>query len=416
MLKVGFIGLGTISHENVLGYLNSPDAEIVAVCRREEAAARQWLATYNLRQARYYQRVEEMLEKEDLDIVEILTPHYLHCSQTVLCAQAGVKGISLQKPMALNLRECDRIIEICKEHHVKLKIYENFVFYPVYLKARELIAQGLIGELQSIRINTMSGIREGAPWPWCWTPGSWSLDLSRSGVGPLVGDDGSHKFSLARWFMGRDFEKVGAWIDATTPLDAPALIRAKLKNAPNECPKYAQIDFSFSTKMALPCDFWLDDFIEIVGERGIMWLNQCSAAGDREFFRGNQMSDSPVFPPIAVFINGRVETYLTDISPSERNWSTSFVGSTRHFIKVMKEGGEPIYTGEEGREIHRYVIAAFISAQEGRDVHLDEITTVAEQEGKFRIRTNFCNLDHEFYRSGKGKGAQEKKTCDLIEI
>jgi predicted dehydrogenase len=392
MLKVGFVGLGLISNENVLGYLNSEDAEIVAVCRRDEGAAREWLKRWNLPQARYYPDLEDMLEKEQLDIVEILTPHYLHGPQAVKCAQARVKGISLQKPMATSLRECDQIIDACRKNNVVLKVYENFVFYPVYLKAKELIDQGLIGELLSIRVNTMSGLREGSPWPWCWTPASWSMDLQRSGVGPLVGDDGYHKFSLARWFMGRDLEKVSAWIDPETPLDAPAMIRAKFRRLTGDSPKYAQIDFSFSSGMALPCEFWLDDFVEIVGVRGIMWINLCSAAGDREMFEGCEMSTSPVFPPIAVFVDGRVTTYLEDITPQERNWSTSFVGSTKHFIKVMRDGGTPIYTGEEGKEITRYAMAAYVSAQENRDVYLDEITAEAEVQRRFQIKTNFCNV------------------------
>ncbi len=392
MLKVGFIGLGAISHENVLGYLDSEEAEIVAVCDRDEATARQWLQKWKLPQAKFYRRHEEMLAQEELDMVEILTPHHLHCPQVIDCAEAKVAGISLQKPMGLDLRECDRMIAACHQNEVKLRIYENFVFYPVYLKAKELIAQGVIGELMSIRVNTMAGLKAGAPWPWCWAPDSWRVDLVRAGTGPFVGDDGYHKFSLAHWFMDRDFEKVSAWIDADTPLDAPALIRAKFKRLRGDSPKYAQIDFSFSPRMALPCDFWLDDFVEIVGEKGIMWINQCSAAGNRALFKGCDMSKSPVFPPIAVFLDGQVTTYLADISPEERNWSTSFIGCTKHFIKVMKEGGVPIFTGEEGKEIKRYSIAAFISAQEQRDVYLEEITTEAEVEKKFEIKTNFCNL------------------------
>jgi len=392
VLRIGFVGLGAISHENVLGYLDSPDTEIVGVSCLSEADAQEWLTKHNLPHVRYFRDYREMLDSMDFDIVEILTPHDLHHEQALACARAKVKGISLQKPMAINLRQCDEIIAECRRNNVKLKVYDNFVFYPVYLKAKELIREGVIGDLISIRVNTMAGIKEGAPWPWCFRPDSWRLDLNRSGVGPLVGDDGFHKFSLARWFMDRDFEKVGAWIDPDTPLDAPAYIRAKFKRLPDDPPKYAQIDFSFSPRMALPCEFWLDDFIEIVGERGIMWINQCSAAGNRELFRGNEMSKSPVFPPIAVFLNGQITTYLEDISPSERNWSTSFVGSTRHFIKVMKEGGSPIYTGEEGREITRYAIAALLSAQENRDVYLDEITTEAQENKTFKIRTNFCNL------------------------
>ena len=71
----------------------------------------------------------------------------------------------------------------------------------------------------------------------------------------------------------------------------------------------------------------------------------------------------------------------------------SFVGSTKHFIRVMKEGGQPIYTGAEGKEITRCALAAHVSAQENRDVYLDEITTEAEGQGRFVISTNFCNLD-----------------------
>jgi hypothetical protein len=144
--------------------------------------------------------------------------------------------------------------------------------------------------------------------------------------------------------------------------------------------------------MSLPCGFWLDDFVEIVGERGIMWINQCSAAGDRPLFRGIQMSQSPVFPPIAVFVDGKVTTYLHDISPAARSWSTSFIASTKHLLHVLQYGGEPIYTGEEGKEITRYAMAAYVSAQENRDVELNEITAESERAGTFKIRSNFCNF------------------------
>jgi predicted dehydrogenase len=392
VLRVGFIGLGQISHENVLGYLDSPHAEVVAVCSRSESTADAWLARYELANARSYRDVTAMLEKEVLDLVEILTPHHLHYEQVMRCAQARVRGISLQKPMANRLAQCQEMIDACRDNGVVLKVYENFVFYPVFVKAKELIDNGLLGELISIRVNTMTGLRQGAPWPWPFEPDTWRTDLRRSGTGPLVGDDGFHKFSLARWFMRRDLERIGAWIDAETPLDAPAFVRGRFHRLAGEPAKYCQIDFSFSPRLDIPFDFWLEDFVEIVGERGIMWINQCSAAGDRALFRGNRMSDSPVFPPIAVYRDGHVTTYLDDISPSERNWSTSFIASTHHFIDVLRNGGEPIYTGEDGMEITRYAMAAIVSAQLGRDVNLDEITVETEASGRFEVTTNFLNL------------------------
>ena len=422
MIRVGFIGLGQISNENVLGYLNSPDAKIVAVCSLNKAAAEEWLKRWKLPGVKWYKSYQSMLKCENLDLVEVLTPHHLHCEQAIACAEARVKGISLQKPMAITLTECERIIQACRQNGVILKVYENFIFYPVYIKAKELIQQGLIGDLVSIRINTMVGLRDGAPLPWCFNPDAWRADLRASGIGPLVGDDGFHKFSLARWFMERDIEKVSAWIDSETPLDAPAFVRAKFRRQPGDAPKYAQIDFSFSPRMALPCDFWLDEFIEVIGERGIMWLNQCSAAGDREMFQGNQMSNSPVFPPIAVFVDGKVKTYLSDIPPHERNWSSSFLGSTKHFVQVLKEGGSPIYTGEDGMEVTRYAIAAHVSAETNRDVYLDEITAEAEQDKRFEIKTNFCNLKPQRDRDGDGladlrvvQNARTRHSVNLIQ-
>src|SRR5690242_10010183 len=73
MLKVGFVGLGTISHEHVLGYLDNPDAEIVAVCCPDEDAARLWLQKWKLSRAVHYTSLEGMLASERLDLVEILT-------------------------------------------------------------------------------------------------------------------------------------------------------------------------------------------------------------------------------------------------------------------------------------------------------------------------------------------------------
>ena len=127
------------------------------------------------------------------------------------------------------------------------------------------------------------------------------------------------------------------------------------------------------------------------------------------------MSKSAVFPPIAVFVDGKVTTFLQDMPLRDRNWSSSFIGSTKHFIQVLKNGGSPIYSGEDGMEITRYAMAAHISAQENRDVHLDEITMEAEQKGLFQIKTNFCNLGFESRVKVDGHVPSRKRVSVLAE-
>jgi len=111
MLRVGLIGCGVISNLNVLGYLHSQDTEIVAVSDIEINCAANKLERWGLRTTKIYKDYKEMVDREDLDIVEILTPHHLHYPMTEYCAKAGIPGISVQKPLAHTITDCNKIIK-----------------------------------------------------------------------------------------------------------------------------------------------------------------------------------------------------------------------------------------------------------------------------------------------------------------
>lgn len=390
MLKVGIAGLGFISHENILGYLGANNARIASVCDPNRQRAEEWIAKWGFEGVRWHPSLEAMLNADSLDLVEVLTPHHLHCEHVIQCARAGIRGISVQKPMAVGLRECDQMIEACRNAGSILRVYENYIFYPVYQRAKELLRDGEIGRPVSIRIHTMAGVRQGAAWPHFWDPAGPFTKFEQSGNSPLIGDDGLHKFQLATWLIEKPISRIGAWIDGDTPLDAPAFLRLKFESEPGRDSQYGQLDFNFSPKLDIPSDLWLDDFVEIFGEHGVMWIHQCAAAGERNLFAGNEMSHSGLFPPIVVYRGGKVRTFLQDLKPESRNWSSSFVACTRHFLELLEKGGQPVCTGEEGKMLNRYAIAALLSAQEQRDVDIDEVTTEAEQEGRIRLETNFC--------------------------
>jgi predicted dehydrogenase len=123
-IRVCIVGIGRIATLNVLGYKDNPDAEIYAVCSRNEEkgrkAAEEWKAQ------KVYTDYDEMLKDPKIDMVELLVPHNLHCEMTIKACEAG-KHVSVQKPMAMNLKECDLMIEAAKKAGVKLKVYENFI-------------------------------------------------------------------------------------------------------------------------------------------------------------------------------------------------------------------------------------------------------------------------------------------------
>lgn len=192
MLRVGIIGCGDIANLNVLGYIHSQDTELVAVVDANIKNAIDKIERWGLRTLKIYKDYRKMIDREDLDIVEILTPHHLHAPMVEYCAKAGIPGISVQKPLAHKISDCNKIIQVCREENVKLKLYENFRFYPVFLKAKELLEQGIIGELLNFRINTVGA--GGPSMPTDMKSLLWRRKTELCGGGPWIYDDGIHKF------------------------------------------------------------------------------------------------------------------------------------------------------------------------------------------------------------------------------
>ncbi|MHA1734310.1 MAG: Gfo/Idh/MocA family protein [Promethearchaeota archaeon] len=357
-IRVGIVGTGRISDLNVLGYLDNPKCEVVAVADPDEKSARARLSKWGLKETRWYADYVEMVEREDLAIVDILTPHHLHATMTVKCAELGVPGISVQKPMATTIFECKQMVDACSASGTKLKVYENFVFYPPYVEAKKLIDSGVIGEPRSVYVRTYSGRRGG--WKVPLKTWLWRVKAEKCGGGPVVFDDGFHKFSLAYWFMGRrPIERVKAWIDPDNFTDSPAFIMFEFAGGSS-----GTIDFQMGAKAVWPSNYYsCDEFVEVTGTRGWLRVNQCTSGG-------NSMSKAPQFPPIVVFTDGKVSVHGEGL---ERDWSASFRESTRDFVECMIGNREPTYTGEEGLHLTQFAKAPYVSAEDGDEVALEDL-------------------------------------------
>ena len=366
MLKVGIIGTGVIFDLNVLGYLNRADVEITCLCNRTIEKAKQKVKKFSLnKNIPIYSDYKEMLDKEDLDIVEILLPHHLHNVATVYAAQNEIKGISVQKPMALTLEEADKMIEACKQSGSILSIYENFIFAPHIMKAKELLDSDYIGDPSSIRIKTAIGAKGG--WEIPESAEKWRKDPKKiggaHGGSPILLDNGWHAFSLAWWFFNEEIEKVFAWTDKYQGLDAPAYVMFKYKqNKEHVVPQYGNMEFALLPEMNFSDSKYypVDEFIEIIASRGIMKINQGTSIG-------NKMSESEIFPPIVIIRDGKVETYRD----FEKDWKYSFINATNYFIEAVKNNKNPILSGEQARSILNFNLAAIKSVEQEKEIFLD---------------------------------------------
>ena len=91
----------------------------------------------------------ELLAREDVNAVFVCSPDYLHEEHAIACMEAG-KDVFLEKPMAISISGCDRILESARRTGRKLYVGHNMRFFPVMQKMKQLIVDGAIGEVQAI--------------------------------------------------------------------------------------------------------------------------------------------------------------------------------------------------------------------------------------------------------------------------
>jgi len=375
-LKFVIVGCGRIATLHALGYLNHPDAELYGVCDKNAQRAAEFAREHGA--GRVYKNYEEVLADPDVDAIELLVPHHLHCEMAVAACDAK-KHVSVQKPMALNLAECDAMIEAARRNGVKLKVFENFIFYPPYQLAKKMLDAGEIGEPLSVRYKMNNGglcsaNRPGAEertkqavkmtgeplcetgWPVDTASWLWRLNDTLAGGGPLVFDDGYHKFSVLMHMMG-DVEKVSAWIDCSPVApgvyqDCPAMIMWKYKDGQ----KYGIMDIVDSPELYVPSKYYTcDERMEITGSRGVLWVTRCTA------------EMLPDVAPVVMYRDGK----LTEYRDMETDWSESFKNSTLDFIDALKNDREPVLSGERGREVLKFSLAAIDSSRRKQEVWLD---------------------------------------------
>ncbi len=355
-IRVAIVGCGRISDLHQVGYRGREDARIVAVCDTNRAAARKKAKAWGAE--KIYTNYTQVLEDRDIDVVELLTPHHLHCEMTVQAAQAG-KHISVQKPMALSAAEADLMIAAADKAGVVLRVYETFVYYAPAMQAKAMIDAGEIGGIWAIRMHVNSGTAD-TSWQVPLSAWLWRFNEKQCGGGPLVFDHGYHLFSLG-YYLGGPVEKVYAWIDHTpvkeagglVAIDAPAMIMFQFKAS--RC--YGQLDIEHTPGMRIHSEYYADDDrIEVIGEKGILFINRYT-------------TKTVDLPALMMFRDGKT----TEIPVEGVEWHDSFAATTIDFIEKLKSGGQPRLDGPTGKAVLQFTLAALQSAASGKEVRPDEV-------------------------------------------
>ena len=200
--RIGIAGFGAVARVHLRAYRDVTEAVVVSVAdtdARQLEHARQELAVP------CYGTLGDMLRAETLDIVCVLSPPSSHEDLVTSCAAAQVH-VLCEKPMALSVAACERMILACRANSVRLGYGSSYRYLPALLKAREMILAGELGEVLLLREYAVGGIasaRRGTL-PFTHYPRG-----GPGGSGMGLCDHGIHLLDVFPWLM--DSHTTGVW-------------------------------------------------------------------------------------------------------------------------------------------------------------------------------------------------------------
>ena len=188
-MNVGIIGAGYIGEIHGDAICKIPGLKILGVCRTNKNELEKIALKF---QAKAYEDYKSLLTNQSIDAVVIATPHHLHTDIAIEAAKLG-KHIMIEKPMALTLKECDKIIDATEESKVKLQIGFCQRFSKAYQKTKEIIDSGEIGSLVYGIATASKFWMEDNRRPW---------HLNRKTGGGMWLTAGIHCLDRLTWLMG----------------------------------------------------------------------------------------------------------------------------------------------------------------------------------------------------------------------
>ncbi|MCZ6676385.1 MAG: Gfo/Idh/MocA family oxidoreductase [Candidatus Poribacteria bacterium] len=210
VLSVGVIGAGGIARSHMRAIEQNDNIRLVAVMDVDADRAESAAAEYG---GKAYTNLEALLEDAEVEAVHVCTPHSLHADQVVAATAAG-KHVLVEKPMALTVVDCDRMIEACDQAGKILMVGQVMRYYPVNRLIRQMIADGEIGEVGHLMRRRYSYFNP-------TQPGSryrhWYLDLEVGGICVLY-CFGPHEYDILHWYLDSPVQQVYAQGTESTEL------------------------------------------------------------------------------------------------------------------------------------------------------------------------------------------------------
>jgi len=328
-VRLGLIGAGSVGVLHAEAALRTPSVRVTAVCDSDPRLARRVAARCG---AQAFTDHRALLDTGLVDAVVVNTPHALHTDIVCDAADSG-RHVLVEKPMATQVADCERMIKACADAGVRLVVGHIQHFLPEKVAAARAIEAGEIGAPLLFTDSRSSDYRTGSRPAWFFDP--------RIAGGGVLMNIGAHSVDRALWLMGGQARQVAAnlVVPPGSAVETDALVRLDLADG-----RTAHIEVtSTGTPPA-------HDRFRIVGERGALVVSPHSGA--------------------VLHVDGEARVLY---EPTPDDIPAAFAAQLAAFARCVAGRAEPAVDGLHGLHVVAVVLSAYAAAKAGGPVPVSRV-------------------------------------------
>ena len=343
MIRIGIVGCGKIAQvRHIPEYRDNPNAEIAGFYDINQERAAELAGEYG---ARAYASAEAMFADESIDAVSICAANVFHAPLSIAALKAG-KDVLCEKPMAVTMEECEKMVETAEKTGKLLMIGHNQRLTRAHVKAKELLDQGEIGRV----ITARSTFGHGGPETWSIDAGkqTWFFDRKQASAGALA-DLGVHKTDLIQFLCGSRIVRVTARLATLDKRCADGSLIGVDDNA--FC--IYEMENGVMASMTASWTYYgqEDNSTVLYGTEGIM-----------------RIYDDPAHSIVILRKNG--ERYSYDVEAIQTNDRQTKSRIIDEWVDCLLHRRTPKISGRSALDTMRAVFAAIQSSEQGRTIEL----------------------------------------------
>jgi predicted dehydrogenase len=350
------VGAGAMGYAHLPAYLKFPEkVKLVAVCDILEKAAKRYAKTANI--SSIHTDLDIMLNKEDIDAVDICTIHDQHKHQLITATEAG-KHILLEKPMACSMQDCRDMVKATEKAGVTFMVAQVLRYLPSSQGVLNLIKNDEIGSISAVRGDSI--LKQSLILP----HDHWMFDGNRAGGGVLI-TLSIHIIDLLRYFIG-DVKRVSGICKSVDPL---------FINGAEDFAS-AVLEFNNGTignifgSLSMGRTPWNIRYT-IFGDSGTIYSNPPS--GNKGHYQiGDAMLSSKKLD-----VEGKT-SQKGEFIPIEQSLKglqgeNPFTNEVIRFVDCCQSNGEPISSGKDNLNTMKAIFGIYKSSKTSKVINLDDI-------------------------------------------